>query len=66
MKVIQVGDIRFYNGTPVTVCGIEQRTPDDYYANIKWFVGNELKEKTRPMQVHKRIDTNIAVAECSK
>ncbi len=46
MKVIQVGDIRFYNGAPVTVCGIEQRTPDDYYANIKWFVGNELKEKT--------------------
>ena len=43
MNSLKEGDVRFYNGTPVTICSIDEAKGN---CSVKWFVGTTLNEKT--------------------
>lgn len=47
MKNIKEGDVRFYHGTPVTVCRTYTKDGEQY-AHIKWFVESELYSQEVP------------------
>lgn len=42
---LNVGDVRYFQGIPVTICELEELGGEVKFAKIKWFEGTNLHEK---------------------
>ncbi len=42
---LNVGDVRYFQGIPVTICELEELDGEVKFAKIKWFEDTDLHEK---------------------